>query len=62
LNATSFAPRFCLPLEDEALWLTFAETCVDAAGVIAFVNEFGRPGAGREGSNDRVSVILGTLF
>src|SRR5262249_5456128 len=51
-------PRSYWPLEDEALWLTFAERCRDAASVIAFTNEFGPPGIVREGFRDRIDEII----
>jgi hypothetical protein len=33
--------RFYWPLNEDGLWLRFAETCTTAEGVLAFVNEFG---------------------
>jgi len=59
IRAKGGPPRSYWPLDDEALWATFAETCKDASGVIAFANEFGPLGVVREGLRDRVSDILG---
>lgn len=52
--------RFYRALDDDGLWLTFAENCRDAASVIAFANEFGPLGIDREGLRDRVSDIIET--
>jgi hypothetical protein len=60
VRAKGGPPRSYWPLDDEALWLTFAETCRDAASVIAFANEFGPLRVVREGLTDRVSDIIET--
>lgn len=52
--------RYYRALDDDGLWLTFAENCRDAASVIAFANEFGTLGVLHEGLRDRVSDIIGT--
>jgi hypothetical protein len=60
VRAKGGPPRYYWPLEDEALWLSFAERCTDAAGIIAFANEFGLPGIVRDGLKDRVDDIIET--
>lgn len=50
--------RFYHPLDDEGLWLRFAQTCKDADSVLSFVNEFGRLGEAPEGLDDRLDHIL----
>jgi hypothetical protein len=51
--------RIYRPLDDEGLWLRFAQTCRDADGVLSFANGFGRLGQSREGLDDRLDHILG---
>ena len=58
IRAKGGPPRSYWPLDDEALWATFAETCKDASGVIAFANEFGPLGVVREGLRDRVDDVI----
>jgi hypothetical protein len=52
--------RFYRPLEDDGLWLRFAQTCKDADSVLSFANEFGRLGTSPGELHDRVDEILGT--
>jgi hypothetical protein len=48
------------PLDADGLWLRFAETCKDAEGVRAFVNEFGRLGSSEDIQEHRLDRILET--
>jgi hypothetical protein len=54
--------RFYRPLDNDGLWLRFAQSCKDADSVLAFANEFGRFGNSAEGldPDDRVDQILKT--
>jgi hypothetical protein len=48
--------RFYRPLDDEGLWLRFAQTCKDTDGILSFSNDFGLlgEGLGFEGGLDDV--------
>jgi hypothetical protein len=46
------------PLEDETLWLRFAQTCVDAVGVLGFAKEFGNLSGSPKHVDNRLEDIL----
>lgn len=48
------------PLEDDSLWLCFAESCKDAESVLAFARDFGHFDAAINGLYDRLDQILET--
>jgi hypothetical protein len=48
--------RFYHPLEEDGLWLRFAETCNSAEGVLSFVGEFGL----LTGLPERLDSLVGT--
>jgi hypothetical protein len=52
--------RFYRPLDEDSLWLRFAQSCKDAENVLLFANEFGRLGAKQAGLEDRLDRILET--
>jgi hypothetical protein len=52
--------RFYRPLDDDSLWLRFAQNCRDNDGFILFAKEFGRLGHSQEGLDDRLDHILET--
>ncbi len=52
--------NFYRPLDDDGLWLRFAQTCKDADGVLLFANEFGRLGGSADDRDHRVDDILKT--
>jgi hypothetical protein len=50
--------KYYYPLDDESLWLQFADTCVDAEGVLKFATKFGRLSGSSESTDNRVEDIL----
>jgi hypothetical protein len=52
------ALRLYHPLDDETLWLRFAQDCKDAASVLRFANEYGRLGRSSNGPDHRLDHIL----
>src|ERR1051325_7305805 len=48
------------PLDDETLWLRFAENCKDSASILRFANQYGRLGRSSDGPDHRLDHILKT--
>ena len=52
--------RYYHPLDDESLWVRFAENCRDSASALQFANEYGRLGRSSEGPDNQLDHILET--
>ena len=53
--------RVYRPLDDEGLWLRFAQTCEDAAGVLRFANQFGQLGEASLALGKRIETVHNIL-
>jgi len=60
VNPRGGATRQYWPLDDDGLWLRFAESCKGAEGIRAFANEFGRLGRSIDIQEHRIDRILET--
>jgi hypothetical protein len=50
--------RYYYPLEDETLWLRFAQTCVDPESVLTFAQEFGTLSGSSNDADNRLEDVL----
>ena len=48
------------PLDDDTLWLRFAQDCKESASVLRFANQYGRLGRSPNGPDHRLDHILNT--